>query len=175
MHFAASRYSTAATRASPPTPLLAGEDMAAMNRASNGSKILTAVVCGLLVGGISAGIHWSTLSHDQSLLTHVMLGDLVASLTTMIVCLAIQLRQEELHFTSAMSRTAIVSELNHHVRNAIFPLCLALQKSGDKDATLIANDAVERINIALREATADAISGRIAYTDEARSKSAQAH
>src|SRR5256885_13163841 len=53
-------------------------------------------------------------------MTHIFLGDLVAALSTMIVCLAIQLRQEEVHFASAMSRAAIVSELNHHVRNAVF-------------------------------------------------------
>ena len=35
---------------------------------------------------------------------------------------------------SAMERAAIVAELNHHVRNAIFPLCLAVQRSGDGDA-----------------------------------------
>ena len=101
--------------------------------------------------------------HDQALITHIMLGDLVAALTSMIVCLAIQLRQEEVHFASAMTRAAIVSELNHHVRNAVFPLCLAVQKSGDKDASQLATEAVERINVALKEATADALSGRSTY------------
>jgi hypothetical protein len=69
-----------------------------------------------------------------------------------------------------MARTAIVSELNHHVRNAVFPLCLALQKTGDREAVLVANEAVDRINIALREATADAISGQANYGDTSSSK-----
>ena len=108
--------------------------------------------------------------HDQSLVTHIMLGDLVAALTSMIVCLAIQLRQEEVHFASAMTRAAIVSELNHHVRNAVFPLCLAVQKSGDKDASQLATEAVERINVALKEATADALSGRSNYGEDVHSR-----
>ena len=141
-----------------------------MKRASNGRKILVSIVCGLLVGAIAGGIHWATIPHERVLITHLFLGDLIAALSTIIVCLAIQLRQEEVHFASAMSRAAIVSELNHHVRNAVFPLCLAVQKLGDKDASQLANDAVERINIALKEATADAISGRASYADEVPSK-----
>lgn len=141
-----------------------------MKRASNRGKIFVSILCGLAVGAISGGIHWVIVSHEQTLITHVMLGDLVAALTAMIVCLAIQLRQEEVHFASAMTRAAIVSELNHHVRNAVFPLCLAVQKSGDKDASQLANEAVERINVALKEATADAISGRASYSDDLHSK-----
>jgi hypothetical protein len=141
-----------------------------VRRSSNRGKIVVSLLCGLVVGAIAGGIHWVIVPHDQSLLTHVMLGDLVAALTAMIVCLAIQLRQEEVHFASAMSRAAIVSELNHHVRNAVFPLCLAVQKSGDKDASQLANEAVERINVALKEATADAISGRASYADDAHPK-----
>jgi hypothetical protein len=125
----------------------------------------------LIVGGSALAIHWTTIAHDDKVLaTHILLGDLIAALATMIVCLAIQLRQEEVHFASAMSRAAIVSELNHHVRNAVFPLCLAVQKLGDKDASQVANEAVERINIALKEATADAISGRASYADELHAK-----
>jgi hypothetical protein len=141
-----------------------------VKRPSNRGKIFVSILCGLAVGAIAGGIHWVIIPRDQVLITHVMLGDLVAALTSMIVCLAIQLRQEEVHFASAMTRAAIVSELNHHVRNAVFPLCLAVQKSGDKDASQLANDAVERINIALKEATADAISGRAHYGEDVHSK-----
>ena len=141
-----------------------------MRRASNGCKILVSVVCGSLVGAVAAGIHWYTVPHERVLLTHLLLGDLAAGLSAIIVCLAIQLRQEEVHFASAMSRAAIVSELNHHVRNAVFPLCLAVQRLGDKDASQVANDAVERINVALKEATADAISGRANYGEDLSSK-----
>jgi len=141
-----------------------------VKRSKNGGKILVSICCGVLVGAAIGAIHWATVPHERELMTHIFLGDLVASLSTMIVCLAIQLRQEEVHFASAMSRAAIVSELNHHVRNAVFPLCLAVQKSGDKDASQLANEAVERINVALKEATADAISGRSSYAEEAGAK-----
>jgi hypothetical protein len=92
---------------------------------------------------------------------------MIAGMTAVIVALAIQLRHEEVHYQVAMERAAIVAELNHHVRNAIFPLSLALHKLGDANASRIADEAVERINIALRDATADAISGRISYAPQA--------
>lgn len=141
-----------------------------MKRASTRGKVFLSILSGIFVGAIIAGIHWFLVPHERLLMTHIFLGDFIASLATVIVCLALQLRQEEIHFASAMSRTAIVSELNHHVRNAVFPLALYVQKLGDKDASRVANEAVERINIALKEATADAIAGRVVYADDGNSK-----
>ncbi len=132
-------------------------------------KVWLAFLCGLVVSLFTAFVHVLTLpSSDQTLLLHVLLGDMVAGLATVIVCLAIQLKQEEVHFQVAMDRAVIIAELNHHVRNAIFPLSLALHKTGDKDCTRIADEAMERLNIALRDATADAISGRIAYGPQSK-------
>src|ERR1043166_2955576 len=138
------------------------------------NKIALALLCGLVVALIPAAVHVGTLPLERGLLLHAFLGDLIAGLTAVIVCLAIQLKQEEVHYQVAMDRAAIVSELNHHVRNAIFPLSLAIHKLGDANASRIADDAVDRINIALREATADALAGRTSYgpTAEPRSKSA---
>jgi hypothetical protein len=138
------------------------------------NKIALALLCGLVVALIPAAVHVGTLPLERGLLLHAFLGDLIAGLTAVIVCLAIQLKQEELHYQVAMDRAAIVSELNHHVRNAIFPLSLAIHKLGDANASRIADDAVDRINIALREATADALAGRTSYGPTAvpRSKSA---
>jgi hypothetical protein len=107
---------------------------------------------------------------DRALLLHAGIGDFIAGLTAVIVSLAIQLRQEEVHYRTAMERAAIVAELNHHVRNAVFPLCLVIQKLGDADAMKTANDAVERINIALKDATVDALSGRTDYQSESASE-----
>ncbi len=75
----------------------------------------------------------------------------------------------------AIARAAIVAELNHHVRNAVFPLYIAVQKVGDAEAKRIADDAVERINLALRDATADALARGVDYsTPPSGSSSAQA-
>jgi hypothetical protein len=63
-----------------------------------------------------------------------------------------------------MERAAIVAELNHHVRNAIFPMHIAVQRLGDADAKRIADDAVERINLALKDATADALAQNVDYS-----------
>jgi len=130
--------------------------------AAKGPKISLAVLCGLIVTLIAAGVHFATVPQDSTF-RYIVIGDLIAGLTAIIVCLAIQLRQEEVHYRTAMERAAIVAELNHHVRNAVFPLCLAVQKTGNEDAIKTSNEAVERINIALKDATADAMSGRTEY------------
>ncbi len=127
------------------------------------AKIRLAILCGLAVAIISTVVHIATLPMDRALLLHAGIGDFIAGLTAVIVSLAIQLRQEEVHYRTAMERAAIVTELNHHVRNAVFPLCLVIQKLGDADAMKTANEAVERINIALKDATVDALSGRTDY------------
>ena len=51
--------------------------------------------------------------------------------------------------------------MNHHVRNAIFPLCLAVQKGDDVNGQKICDDATNRINIALREAVTDVFSQKV--------------
>jgi hypothetical protein len=135
-----------------------------MRKNRNGAKIRLSVMCGLIVAIFATAVHLATLPPDRTLLLHAGIGDLIAGLTAIIVCLGIQLRQEEVHYRTAMERAAIVAELNHHVRNAVFPLCLAVQKTGDAEAIKTANDAVDRINIALKDATADALSGRTDYS-----------
>jgi hypothetical protein len=137
-----------------------------MRKRTNGAKVSLALLCGFLVAVIAMGIHLATLPWDRTILLHTGIGDLIAGLTAVIMCLGIQLKHEEVHYRVAMERAAIVAELNHHVRNAIFPLCLAIQKTGDSDSIRTSNEAVERINIALKDATADAISGRTNYTVE---------
>jgi hypothetical protein len=133
-----------------------------MAMTAQGPKISLAVLCGLIVTLIAAGVHLATVPHDTNF-KYIVIGDLIAGLTAIIVCLSIQLRQEEIHYRTAMERAAIVAELNHHIRNAVFPLCLSVQKTGNEEAIKTSNDAVDRINIALKDATADAISGRVDY------------
>lgn len=136
---------------------------------SRGSKIFLAVFCGFLVGVIAAGVHLATLAHDSGTVRSALLGDFVAGLIAVVVCLAIQLKQEEIHYQTSIERAAIVAELNHHVRNAIFPLCLAVQKLGDAEAIKTATEAVDRINLALRDATSDALAGKMEYTESRQS------
>lgn len=135
-----------------------------MKKKQNAAKIRLAVSCGFIVSIMAIAVHLATLPRENMLILHVCIGDMIAGLTAIIVCLAIQLKQEEVHYRTAMERAAIVAELNHHVRNAVFPVCLAVQKAGDAEAIKTANEAVERINIALKDATADALSGRTDYS-----------
>jgi hypothetical protein len=141
-----------------------------MRKSKRVAKVRLAIMCGLAVAVISIGVHAATLPTERSLLLHAGIGDFIAGLTAVIVSLAIQLRQEEVHYRTAMERAAIVAELNHHVRNAVFPLCLVIQKLGDAEAMKTANEAVERINIALKDATVDALSGRTDYQSDRTSE-----
>lgn len=133
---------------------------------SRRSKIAVSVFAGILVALIAAGVHIAMIPMDRRILLACFVGDFIAGLTTIIVSLAIQLKQEEIHYKSAIERAAIVSELNHHIRNAVFPMCLAIQKLGDAESMTMVNGAIDRINIALQGATADALSGRTQYSDE---------
>ena len=135
-------------------------------RFSNGSKLGLAVLSGIIVGAIAAGVHLATIPHEPGVILHALVGDLVAALTTVVVCLALQLRQEEVHYRTAIERAAIVAELNHYIRHAVFPLCLIVQKVGDGESIKAANEAMDRINLALKDATADALSGRVDYGDQ---------
>ncbi len=127
-------------------------------------RILIALLAGIITGSAAAAVHLITNpSIERAFLVPEVLGDVVAGLCTVVVCLAIQLKQEEVHYRAAMERVAIIAEVNHHVRNAVFPLCLAAQKSGDPQSIRIASDAVEKINLVLRDATTDALSRRIEY------------
>jgi hypothetical protein len=127
-------------------------------------RILIALLAGIITGVAAAGVHLTTMPVlDREFLVPEILGDVVAGLLTIVVCLAIQLKQEEVHYRAAMERVAIIAEVNHHVRNAVFPLCLAAQKTGDPQSIRIASDAVDKINLALKDATTDALSRRIEY------------
>lgn len=126
-------------------------------------KVGVAVTGGILVGLMAAATHIATMPMERPILLHSIVGDVIAALTAVVVCLAIQLRQEEIHYQTAIERAAIVAELNHHIRNAVFPLSLAVHKGGDAGAISTAEEAVERINIALKDATVDALSGRVQY------------
>jgi hypothetical protein len=100
------------------------------------------------------------------LIPRFAIANLVGGLVAVVVTLAVQLRHEEVHYQVAMERAAIVAELNHHIRNAIFPMHVTLQTLGNADAKKISDEAVERINIALKDATTDALSGRVDYSAE---------
>jgi hypothetical protein len=102
---------------------------------------------------------------ERPVLVHQLIGDVIAALIAALLMLALQLKYEEMHYRFAMERAAIVAELNHHVRNAVFPLCLAVQKIGDPESLRVSTDAIERINIALKDAAADAFARKVEYVE----------
>lgn len=128
------------------------------------NKVLKAVGAGIVVWLASCASQYALIPMDLASIARHVIANSIGGLVAIIVTLAIQLKQEEVHYHAAMERAAIVAELNHHVRNAIFPMHIAVQRLGDEDAKKIADDAVERINIALKDATADALSRRVDYS-----------
>lgn len=126
-------------------------------------KILLALVFGLLVSGVTIGLDLSFIRFDH-LIAHLVIAGSIAGLLTVIFTLALQLKQEEQHYLFAAERAAILAEVNHHVRNAIFPLCVAVNRTGDPDASRLVTECVERINMSLRDASVDATVGRYSRT-----------
>ena len=128
------------------------------------SKVLKAVVAGALVWLSSCAAQLALLPLDRAMIARQLIANSIGGLVAVIVTLAIQLWHEEVHYQTAMDRAGIVAELNHHVRNAIFPMHIAVMRLGDAESKKIADEAMERINMALRDATADALSRRVDYT-----------
>lgn len=131
-------------------------------------KLGVAILGGFIVGGAATLVDLTVITFTRETLVHQMAGNVIAALVSTLFLLAVQLHNEELHYRFAMERAAIVSELNHHVRNAIFPLCLAVQRTGDAEALRMSSDAVERINIAMKDAATDVFALRLDYEEEAR-------
>lgn len=126
-------------------------------------KVLLALVFGGLVALVTIGLDLSFIRFEH-LLAHLVLAGCIAGLLTIIFTLALQLKQEEQHYLFAAERAAVLAEVNHHVRNAIFPLCVAVNRNGDPDASRLVSECVERINMALRDASVDASVGRYSRT-----------
>lgn len=127
-----------------------------------GVALLGGVV--VFVAGMAVGV--ALLPHDRTSIVHQLIVNCVTALTTIVVALSIQLRHEERHYHMAAEKAINLAELNHHVRNAIFPLFLAVQRSGEPESDRLAQEAMARLDIALRDATVDAYSGRVRYAEE---------
>jgi len=106
------------------------------------------------------------LGHDRRNVIAFLIANCVAGLIAIIAGLAFQLRQEERHFRFATEKAVTMAELNHHVRNAVFPLVLAVERTQDPESNRLASEAMSRLDIALRDAAVDAYSGKIRYADE---------
>jgi hypothetical protein len=126
-------------------------------------KILLALLSGFMVAGVTIGLDVAFARFEHPL-AHLVIAGCIAGLLTIVFTLALQLKQEEQHYLFAAERAAVLAEVNHHVRNAIFPLCVAVQRSGDPDASRLVTECVERINMALRDASVNASVGRYART-----------
>ncbi len=125
---------------------------------STSRKIVIALTAGAMVTSVAVLIH-TLLGNTTD--RHAFVADLIAGLVSAIFALGIHLYYESLYYRFALERAAVFSEVNHHVRNAIFPLCLAVQRYDDINGQKLCDDATNRINLALREAVTDVFSQKV--------------
>jgi len=131
------------------------------------SKFVLALMGGIAVLIAGMAVDLALLGHERRIVISILVANSVAGLVAIVAGLAFQLNQEESHFRFAMEKAAAIAELNHHVRNAVFPLFLAVQRSNDAESNRLANEAMSRIDIALRDASVDAYSGKVRYAEQA--------
>jgi hypothetical protein len=131
-----------------------------------------ALLTGVLVA-VTAALVRQLLNHEPSAINGYV-ADGVAGMVSAFVSMGIHLSYESQHYKYALERAAVFSEVNHHVRNAIFPLCLAVQKTDDQNAAKICDDAVNRINSALREAVTDTFARKLMPVEVAKKKASAA-
>src|SRR3954470_17127844 len=139
---------------------------------STSRKIVIALTSGSMVTCTAVLIH--IVLSNGVVAPHAYLADVIAGLVSVMFCLGIHLYYESLYYRFALERAAVFSEVNHHVRNAIFPLCLAVQKGDDANGQRICDDATNRINIALREAVTDVFSQKVTNAGLAKKKASAA-
>lgn len=134
-----------------------------MNRISNFGL---ALISGIAVLASGMVVDLALLGHERRTIISCLIANCVAGLVAVVAGLTFQLHKEENHFRFATEKAAAMAELNHHVRNAVFPVFLAVQRSSDPETHRLANEAMSRLEIALRDAAVDAYSGKIRYADE---------
>ena len=131
-----------------------------------------ALVGGTAVFGAGMLVNVALLGHDRVTVVHLLIANSIAGLIAVVIALALRLQREEQHFRLAAEKAAVMGELNHNVRNAVFPLFLALQRFSDPECNRLASESMARLEIALRDAAVDAYSGKVRYGVEKAGRAA---
>ena len=134
-----------------------------MNRISNFGL---ALIGGLAVFVAGMAVDLALMGHERRMVISYLIANCLAGLVGVVAGLTFHLNQEERHFRFATEKAVAMAELNHNVRNAVFPLFLAVQRTHDVESNRLANEAMSRLDIALRDAAVDAYTGKIRYAEE---------
>lgn len=137
-------------------------------------KIVTAIVAGTLVWLAASLADIVLVPIERSLIGRILIANVIGGLMATVVTLAVKLQHEEVHYRFALERAGMVAEVNHNVRNAVFPLVIAVQKLGNPEVNKVADFAVERINMALKDATTDALARRVEYSAPVETETSRA-
>jgi hypothetical protein len=87
------------------------------------TNIGIALMGGAVVFVAGVAVNLALLPHDRTSIVHQLIANCITGLITVVIALSIQLRYEERHYRFAAERAAHMAEVNHNVRNAVFPLC----------------------------------------------------
>jgi|SRR4051812_1042898 hypothetical protein len=112
-------------------------------------SILMAAICAILVFIVSSGADILMLHQHETARTTVELSDAISSLIIGLLCY----RLIRLHYErreQLRNKVEVISDMNHHVRNALQVISLT-SHGKDKDEITAIRESVNRIQWALRE------------------------
>jgi len=108
-----------------------------------------AAICAILVFIVSSGADILMLHQHETARTTVELSDAISSLIIGLLCY----RLIRLHYErreQLRNKVEVISDMNHHVRNALQVISLT-SHGKDKDEITAIRESVNRIQWALRE------------------------
>jgi len=126
----------------------------ASTRAPADAKSLRALVSVALAFGavvflVTEFLHY-LLVPDLGRNTERLVGEAISAL--IVGCLAAMLfRLAREQHKAAVARLQVITEMNHHIRNALMPISLSLDSSQDQRSVQMILQGIERIEWALRE------------------------
>jgi hypothetical protein len=125
-----------------------------LSRVSDRVGRLNPWLLGLLFTGFvflsNAGLDFYMLHHHESTLATVEISDIISALVAGALFLKVaQLRRERQR--AIQQRLEIISDMNHHIRNALEIISLSAHTSTDQVHVAQIRDSVDRITWALKE------------------------
>ncbi|HET9743217.1 MAG TPA: hypothetical protein VFQ00_10740 [Terriglobales bacterium] len=100
----------------------------------------------LVVAGGGLLLDWATLGTRRDLLYSDVFEGALAALLALVAVYYYNKRQQ-----LVIRRLRVISDVNHHVRNALTGVLYSVELSKDKELVQVTSAAVERIDWALRE------------------------
>ncbi len=112
--------------------------------------VLASLLFGVIIFAVGAILDWTLLTVGQPMLHVVEISDALGGVVAGVLAYKL-LRQERERRRRLRARVETISEMNHHVRNALQMISLSTHSAADQERLGIMREGVERIQWALRE------------------------